>query len=161
MLAASGPPRGTASASERFAGKVSVVTGSGAGIDREIASLLTPEGARAAGVDLDLDAAEELRRATASEWAFGLDVPSEASVNGFTGRLREVAASIDVLVNNVGVEELGTIAETPPQICDEVHSVNLPGHTSRPGHRGRRSQTGHDTDATGNSAGARRGVGAE
>ena len=127
MSAASGPPRGTASASGRFAGKVCVVTGSGAGIGREIASWLTREGARVAGADLDLDAAEEVRRAGASEWAFSLDVRSEASVDGFVGRLREVAASIDVLVNNAGVEELGTVAETPPQIWDEVHSVNLRG----------------------------------
>lgn len=114
-------------APDRFAGKMCVVTGAGAGIGREIASSLTQEGARVAAADLDLEAVNELRRAGACEWAFGLDVRSESSVEELARQIGAVTASVDVLVNNAGVEEQGTVTETPPEIWDEVHSVNLRG----------------------------------
>jgi NAD(P)-dependent dehydrogenase (short-subunit alcohol dehydrogenase family) len=112
---------------ERFAGKVCVVTGAGAGIGSEIASILTQEGARVAAADLQLEAVDKLRRAGACEWSFGLDVRSESSVDEFAGQIRAVTTSVDVLVNNAGIEELGTVSETTPEMWDEVHSVNLRG----------------------------------
>jgi NAD(P)-dependent dehydrogenase (short-subunit alcohol dehydrogenase family) len=127
VSAVSGPPRGTAGASERFAGKVCVVTGAAAGIGHEIASWLTSEGGRVIATDLDLEAVDEVRRVGASEWAFGLDVRSEASVDELARQVGAVTPWVDVLINNAGVEELGTVAETPPQMWDEVHSVNLRG----------------------------------
>ena len=106
------------------------MTGGGSGIGRAAVLRLAAEGARVVAADLDESAAVETARLAAGlpgdVVAAPLDVRSESSVAAcvqFAGR----EAPLDVLVNNAGIELLGTVDEMPPELWDEVMAVNLRG----------------------------------
>jgi NAD(P)-dependent dehydrogenase (short-subunit alcohol dehydrogenase family) len=89
-------------------GKVSVVTGVGAGIGSAIADVFSQYGARVIGLERDRAALEGAVERVAAKGSslHGIctDVSSEASVQS---AFKEIAAeylTIDILVNNVGVE---------------------------------------------------------
>ncbi len=114
----------------RFVGKDCVVTGAGGGIGRAVALRLATEGARVAVLDIDLEGAREtlsLAGADHKGFAAKLDVRSEASIAAVAAQTAEAFGGVDVLVNNAGIEVLGTIAETAPDVWDEVMAVNLRG----------------------------------
>jgi NAD(P)-dependent dehydrogenase (short-subunit alcohol dehydrogenase family) len=107
----------------RFGGRRCLVTGAGGGIGRAVALRLAAEGGAVVAADLDLEAARETARMCGGE-AEPLDVRDAASVDSLAARFGD---GLDVLVNNAGIEILGTVAETPPDIWDTVMSVNLRG----------------------------------
>jgi meso-butanediol dehydrogenase/(S,S)-butanediol dehydrogenase/diacetyl reductase len=114
----------------RFTGKDCVVTGGASGIGRAVVLRLAAEGARVAVLDIDLDGARETLDLCGGDrrgLAASLDVRSEASVTAVAGQVAEAFGGVDVLVNNAGIEILGTIAETAPDIWDEIMAVNLRG----------------------------------
>jgi len=87
----------------RLAGKVAVVTGSGAGIGKGVALLFAREGAQVMGCDIRADAAQ----ATAAEAtnqgfmleSFAADLTSEAGAEGLVVATIEKFGRIDILVN--------------------------------------------------------------
>jgi meso-butanediol dehydrogenase/(S,S)-butanediol dehydrogenase/diacetyl reductase len=112
----------------RFIGKDCVVTGGGSGIGRAVVLRLAAEGARVAVLDINLDGARETWDLCGRQgFAASLDVRSEASVTAAAAQVAETFGGVDVLVNNAGIEILGTIAETTPDIWDEIMAVNLRG----------------------------------
>ena len=114
----------------RFAGKDCVVTGGGSGIGRAVVLRLAAEGARVAILDINLDSAREtleLCDPNHTGFAAHLDVRSEANVTAVAAQVAEAFGGADVLVNNAGIEMLGTIAETTPDVWDEIMAVNLRG----------------------------------
>ncbi len=120
---------GTPSA-QRFAGKDCVVTGGGSGIGRAVALRFAAEGARVAILDINLDGARktlELCGPKHKGLAAEVDVRSETSVTEAAAQVETAFGGVDVLVNNAGIEILGTIEETTPQVWDEVMAVNLRG----------------------------------
>jgi meso-butanediol dehydrogenase/(S,S)-butanediol dehydrogenase/diacetyl reductase len=109
----------------RFAGRRCLVTGAAGGIGRAVALRLAAEGGTVVAADLDIDGARETARMCGGDAAAEtLDVRDAASVDRMAARF---ADGLDVLVNNAGIEILGTVAETPPDIWDTVMSVNLRG----------------------------------
>jgi NAD(P)-dependent dehydrogenase (short-subunit alcohol dehydrogenase family) len=81
----------------RFAGRLVVVTGAGAGIGRAIAMRFGAEGARVVVADNDTDGAERTAAEVPGARAVVLDVTDRAQV------LAELSdLPVDVLVNNVG-----------------------------------------------------------
>lgn len=113
----------------RMAGKVCVVTGAGNGIGRATALRLAAEGGRVVAADVDLAAARETialigRR---GHVALRVDVRSAASVGRLAAAVEKRAGGVDVLVNNAGIELLGTVAEMEAAAWDEVMAVNLRG----------------------------------
>lgn len=115
---------------ERFAGRVCVVTGAASGIGRAVALRLAAEGARVVVADLDIAGARETLRLTGRPrlgLAARVDVRSEGSVARLADAVARRFGEVHVLVNNAGIEILGTVQETEPAIWDRVMSVNLRG----------------------------------
>lgn len=114
----------------RFVGKDCVVTGAGGGIGRAVALRLAAEGARVAILDIDLDGARETLLLCGDDhhgFAGLMDVRSEASIANAAAQAAEVFGGVDVLVNNAGIEKLGSIEETTPDVWDDIMAVNLRG----------------------------------
>lgn len=114
----------------RFAGKDCLITGAASGIGRAIALRLAAEGGRIAAVDTDLNGAREtlaLAGSGQSGFAVEVDVRSPASVAQLAAEIARRFGGLDVLINNAGIEILGSIDETEPDIWDEIMAVNLRG----------------------------------
>ncbi|WP_051521438.1 SDR family NAD(P)-dependent oxidoreductase [Rubellimicrobium mesophilum] len=114
----------------RFEEKVCVVTGGASGIGRAVVLRLAAEGARVAVLDMDLAGARESLELAGGETtglAAEIDVRSSASVEAAAGLVKGQLGNADVLVNNAGIEILGTIDEMAPDVWDEIMAVNLRG----------------------------------
>ena len=114
----------------RFEGKVCVVTGGASGIGRAVVLRLAAEGARVAVLDMDLAGARESLELAGGETtglAAEIDVRSSASVEAAADLVKGQLGNADVLVNNAGIEILGTIDEMAPDVWDEIMAVNLRG----------------------------------
>jgi NAD(P)-dependent dehydrogenase (short-subunit alcohol dehydrogenase family) len=73
-----------------------------------------------------------------------MDVDSDASVSDTLGEVLAIRGRIDVLVNNAGIAQLGSIEETPLSTFREVMETNYFGalrciHVVLPGMRARKS----------------------
>jgi NAD(P)-dependent dehydrogenase (short-subunit alcohol dehydrogenase family) len=113
-------------------GRVTVITGAGGGIGREIAVLFAAEGARVAAFDRDRGPGERLveeLRAGGADRPFFVagDVRSAPEVEEASERVVDEAGRIDVLVNCAGVREIGDVYELPADEWENVIAVNLSG----------------------------------
>jgi 2-hydroxycyclohexanecarboxyl-CoA dehydrogenase len=106
----------------RLEGRSALVTGGAKGIGEAIARRLTAEGARVVIGDVDTDGAERVAAETGAE-AARLDVTDpESAVEVIEG-----IGSLDVLVNNAGMDEFGFFTETDSAMWERVLAVNLKG----------------------------------
>jgi NAD(P)-dependent dehydrogenase (short-subunit alcohol dehydrogenase family) len=95
-----------------------------------VALRLAAEGGRIAATDIDRAGAEEtlaLCGAVQKGLAAQVDVRSAESVARLAGDVAQRFGGLDVLINNAGIEILGTIDETAPDVWDEIMAVNLRG----------------------------------
>lgn len=118
------------SSAQRFVGKDCVVTGGASGIGRAVVQRLVSEGARIALFDVDLEEARKTLAMCGPD-AIGIvvecDVREESSISRAAAEVERAFGGVDVLVNNAGIEKLGSIDETPPEVWDEIMAVNLRG----------------------------------
>lgn len=114
-------------------GRVAIVTGSGSGIGRGIASGLAESDADVAIVDINLDAA----RATAGELAKAhgvrtaavkCDVTSREQIEAMVAEAAEVLGSVDILVNNAGIAPSYPLTEFPEEQWDLAMAINVKGY---------------------------------
>lgn len=113
----------------RYPDRVALVTGAARGIGRATVLRLVAEGARVIAADLDLAGARETAALAPRGRVTPLrvDVRSVRSVDAFAARVAARHPAVDLLVNNAGIEILGSIEEVDPDAWDLVMDVNLRG----------------------------------
>jgi len=119
----------------RLEGKVAIVTGAGStpgpgvGTGRATAIALAREGASLLLADLLVDRAEEtLRRIEQIGGVgatFGGDMTRSADCEAMVQAAVERFGSVDILVNNIGAANVGSVVETSEADWDRVLSVSL------------------------------------
>ena len=120
-------------------GKSAVVTGSTSGIGLGIAKALASEGANVAINGFGDKAAIEKER-VGLEKEFGIkalyspaDMSKPAEISAMVGETEKNLGSLDVLVNNAGIQHVANIEDFPIEKWDAVIAINLSSsfHTIR------------------------------
>jgi NAD(P)-dependent dehydrogenase (short-subunit alcohol dehydrogenase family) len=118
----------------RLAGKAALVFGAGSigpgwGNGKAAAVLFGREGARVACVDLNGAAAREtadiIRGEGGEAQALQADVAKAADVARAVASCLDLYGRVDVLDNNVGIAEMGSVVELAEETWDRVFAVNL------------------------------------
>ncbi|OBJ61224.1 SDR family oxidoreductase [Mycobacterium sp. 1423905.2] len=116
----------------QVAGKLALVTGSGAGIGRATAIELARQGAqKVVIVDRDLAAANDtaaaVRAAGAQAAVYQVDVTDETAMKNLAAAVRHDHGVVDILVNNAGIAMAGRFLETSLEHWDTIMAVNVRG----------------------------------
>ena len=114
----------------RLDGKVALVTGGAVGIGAGIAERFVEEGARVAIFDINGEGVRSFAdrlRAKGMVLALEGDVASEESARSAVERTVAEFGSLDVLVNNAGIEVAGPISLMKSEAWDRQLAVNLKG----------------------------------
>jgi NAD(P)-dependent dehydrogenase (short-subunit alcohol dehydrogenase family) len=119
----------------RVEGKVAIVTGAGStpgpgiGTGKASAVVLAREGARVLLVDLYPERAEETRKMIldggGQAEVFGADVTRAAEAEAMVGAAVQTFGTVDILVNNIGLAQVGTVVDTTEEAWDRALDINL------------------------------------
>ena len=116
---------------ERFSGKVAIVTGGASGIGRASARACAMEGASVAIADVDRVGGEETLRGTIARGGQAVFIQADVSKAEDAEKIVDHTVAsfggVDILHNNAGVVVYGTVPEMPEQEWDRVLGVNLKG----------------------------------
>jgi NAD(P)-dependent dehydrogenase (short-subunit alcohol dehydrogenase family) len=119
---------------DRLKGKIALVVGAGSigpgwGNGKATAVTFAREGAQVFCVDRNAAAAEETVNIIEGEGgkasAFTADVSRGADVEAMVAACLKIYGRIDVLDNNVGIAEMGSVVEVSETSWDHVFAVNL------------------------------------
>jgi len=119
---------------DRLKGKVAMVVGAGSigpgwGNGKATAVTFAREGAQVFCVDRNGAAAEETAKIITGEGgkavAFTADVARHAEIEGMVAACLKAYGRIDVLDNNVGIAEIGSVVDLDEENWDRVFTVNL------------------------------------
>ncbi|HYC26723.1 MAG TPA: SDR family oxidoreductase [Nitrososphaerales archaeon] len=109
-------------------GRVAIVTGAGSGMGRTFSLLFAKEGAKVMAVDINQASGEEtvrMIRERGGEAAFVIgDVSKSAGAEGAVKACVERFGRLDILMNNAGIQFMGTILETSEDQWDKIMAVN-------------------------------------
>jgi NAD(P)-dependent dehydrogenase (short-subunit alcohol dehydrogenase family) len=114
-------------------GKVAIVTGASSGIGLAVARKLAERGAKVALVARTRDALEKAAREVASlgragdgrAAAFPLDVKDFAALGALPSKVVERFGSLDIVVNNAGLNHRGPVLRHSPDALADVITTNL------------------------------------
>jgi len=106
-----------------FAGKHIMITGAAKGIGRVATELFLEEGARVSGLDVDDEAMADFQHASLS--MYHCNVGAGDAVRNTVAIAMDAFGSVDVLVNNAGINRYGTVTETSEELWDQVMNANL------------------------------------
>ncbi|KUL95971.1 3-oxoacyl-ACP reductase [Bosea sp. WAO] len=121
---------------ERLKGKVAIVAGAGSigpgwGNGKATATVFAREGARVVCADRNLDAAQEtaeiIRGEGGEAFAIRTDVTRPEDLAALVEATLKSYGRIDVLDNNVGIAEVGSVVDLPLETWERVFTVNLTG----------------------------------
>jgi len=121
---------------KRLEGKVAIVAGAGSigpgwGNGKATATVFAREGAKVVCADRNLEAAEETTSIIKGEggeaFAIRTDVTSEDDLRVLVEATLKAYGRIDVLDNNVGIAEVGSVVDLPLETWERVFRVNLTG----------------------------------
>lgn len=113
----------------RLDGRSALVTGAGQGIGRAFAHALGEAGARVAVIDLSKqrsnDVADELREKGIESIAITTDVTEQGAAESFVRRVIAEWGSLEIAVNNAGVNRNSPAEDTSADEWDAVMALNL------------------------------------
>ena len=114
----------------RVQDKVALITGAAGGLGRAMARLLAREGADLVLTDIDDGAVtalgDEIGRKTGRRiLALHHDVTDEAAWQTVIDRVETVFSRLDILINNAGIGDAGTIEETSTELWHRMHAIDL------------------------------------
>lgn len=119
----------------RVEGKVAIVTGAGStpgpgiGTGKASAVVLAREGATVLLVDLYPERAEETRQLILAEGGraevFGADVGQASGAEAMVNAAVQAFGPVDILVNNIGRAQVGTVVDTTEEAWDQAMDINL------------------------------------
>jgi NAD(P)-dependent dehydrogenase (short-subunit alcohol dehydrogenase family) len=119
----------------RVEGKVAIVTGAGStpgpgvGTGKATAVVLAREGASVLLVDLHPERAEQTHQMISDEGGkaevFAADVTRAAGCEAMVSAAVDSFGTVDILVNNVGLAQLGTVVDTTEEAWDRALDINL------------------------------------
>ena len=116
---------------ERFKGKVSIVTGSGQGIGREIALAMAREGAWGVIADWNESKAQEVASEIAASGGIAIplkvDVSDPDQVEAMVRQTLERFGRIDILVNNAGIGHVKPFLSITLEEWNRVLGIDLTG----------------------------------
>ncbi|QIX26553.1 SDR family NAD(P)-dependent oxidoreductase [Nocardioides sp. JQ2195] len=114
-----------------FGERTAVVTGAGSGIGEAVARLAASIGMNVVLADLDEDRLESVRAALAGDGRRVLAVPTDVrdpeAVERLAERAHQEFGSVELLVNNAGIESIGRIWEMDPDTWHRVQGINAGG----------------------------------
>ncbi len=118
--------------SNRFQGKQAVITGGATGMGYDIARHLGMEGASLAILDINeaalADATQALRADGIVVKAYQVDISNPDEVaDTFSRLIADFNGSLDILINNAGIAEFGTVETTESDVWIKVMAVNVNG----------------------------------
>lgn len=120
----------------RLSGKVAIVAGAGSigpgwGNGKATATIFAREGARVVCADINRDAAEEtagiIRNEGGEAFAIRTDVTKADQVAELVAHALGRYGRVDILDNNVGIAEVGSVVDLPEDVWERVFRVNLTG----------------------------------
>ena len=117
---------------KRFEDKVAIITGGAQGIGEATTRRLANEGAMTAILDINLEKAQAVAEEILSQEgkksiAVRMDVTDSQEVKRAVREVEETFGRVDVLINNVGMEELGLFIDSTEESWDWKIAVNLKG----------------------------------
>jgi NAD(P)-dependent dehydrogenase (short-subunit alcohol dehydrogenase family) len=104
----------------QLTGKIALVTGGASGIGAATCRELSRAGATVLVADLDFTAAQSLASELQNARALQMDVTDLAGLEATAGSLQR----LDILINNAGIGNVGTVAQVIPEDFDRVMKVN-------------------------------------
>lgn len=113
---------------------IAVVTGSGSGIGRAIATGYAREGARVVVLDVNAEAASEtaqqILNAGGKAQHFALDVTDREACRTIAAKIAEHIGPVSILVNNAGINRRNAFAGDPAAVVkdwEDIIGINLIG----------------------------------
>ena len=113
----------------RLKDKVAIVTGAGRGLGKGIAVKLAEEGAKVVVADMAPadDAVSEIRSAGGMACAFPVNVAKQEEVRALVQFAIDTYGTLDIMVNNAGINRDGMLHKMPAENWDTVIAVDLTG----------------------------------
>ncbi len=120
------------STSQRLANQVAIVTGASSGIGQGIAIALGKEGAKVViNYHSDEDGANEtksqIEAAGGEALVFKADISKEEEVDAIFAAAKEAFSSLDILINNAGIQDDADLIDMSLDQWEKVISTNLTG----------------------------------
>lgn len=112
--------------SDDLTGRTVLITGAARGIGAQVARLAAARGARVACVGLEPQLLKEVAAEVDGLW-YECDVTDQAALDAATAATVDRFGSIDVVVANAGIANLGTVAVGPVDALVRTVEVNLLG----------------------------------
>ncbi|MGN1192589.1 MAG: 3-oxoacyl-ACP reductase FabG [Dorea sp.] len=113
----------------RLKDKVAIVTGAGRGLGKGIAMKLAEEGAKVVVADMVLpeDAVKEIQEQGGTAAAFQVNVAKQEEVQAMVQFAVDTFGTLDIMVNNAGINRDGMLHKMPKENWDMVIDVDLTG----------------------------------
>ncbi|HIG82899.1 MAG TPA: SDR family oxidoreductase [Verrucomicrobia bacterium] len=118
--------------SNRYEGRVAIVTGGADGIGKAIAIRLAEEGAKVCIFDKDIELLEKTIQEVPGSSSFQVDISDDSSVSSAFDEVVNAEGKIDIVVHCAGIvgPNAKKITEVDVNDFDQVYAVNLRGSFS-------------------------------